>query len=120
METDSLPAAETKPPKLRWYQWRLRSLFLLTLLVAVDMSWLNGYLIPSVGSNSGKKNPARHRPVVARSVSPDVPPSDKAAKKVVFSGAQRTTTTRDTSCPIVYPGFSGDGGRHVSSPLAPG
>ena len=69
---------------------------------------------------SGKKNPARHRSVVARIVSPDVPPSYKVAKKVVFSGAQRTTTTRDTSCPIVYSGVSGDGGRHVSSPLTPG
>ena len=27
-------------PKLRWYQFRLRSLFLLTLLVAIGMSWL--------------------------------------------------------------------------------
>jgi hypothetical protein len=29
-----------KPPKLRWYQYRLRSLFVLTALVAVGMSWL--------------------------------------------------------------------------------
>jgi hypothetical protein len=29
-----------KQPKLRWYQWRLRSLFILTLLVAIGMSWL--------------------------------------------------------------------------------
>ena len=34
----SLPTVEKKQPKLRWYQWRLRSLFLLTLLVAVGMS----------------------------------------------------------------------------------
>jgi hypothetical protein len=40
METDSLPTAEQKPPKLRWYQWRLRSLFILTLLVAIGMSYL--------------------------------------------------------------------------------
>ena len=40
MEIDSLSTAEKKPPKLRWYQWRLRSLFVLTLLVAVAMSWL--------------------------------------------------------------------------------
>lgn len=40
METDSLPTAETKPPKLRWYQWRLRTLFLLTLLVAIGMSYV--------------------------------------------------------------------------------
>ena len=40
METDSLPTAEMKPPKLRWYQWRLRSLFVLTLLAAIGMSWL--------------------------------------------------------------------------------
>ena len=38
-ETDPSPTTE-KPPKLRWYQWRLRSLFILTLLVAVGMSWL--------------------------------------------------------------------------------
>ena len=40
METDSFPTAETKHHKLRWYQWRLRTLFLLTLLVAIGMSWL--------------------------------------------------------------------------------
>lgn len=40
IEATSLPTAEQKPPKLRWYQWRLRSLFLLTLLVATGMSWL--------------------------------------------------------------------------------
>jgi hypothetical protein len=38
--TDPSPAAEKKQPKLRWYQWRLRSLFILTLLVAIGMSWL--------------------------------------------------------------------------------
>jgi hypothetical protein len=40
---DTMTASEPQPaapyPKLRWYQWRLRSLFLLTLLVAVGMSW---------------------------------------------------------------------------------
>ena len=40
METDSLPTAEKKQPKLRWFQYSLRSLFLLTLLVAIGMSWL--------------------------------------------------------------------------------
>jgi hypothetical protein len=40
MQTDSLPTAETKQPKRRWYQYSLRSLFLLTLLVALGMSWL--------------------------------------------------------------------------------
>ena len=40
METDSLPTAEKKQPKLRWFQYRLRSLFLLTTLVAIGMSWL--------------------------------------------------------------------------------
>ena len=30
METDSLPTVEKKPPKLRWFQYRLRSLFILT------------------------------------------------------------------------------------------
>ena len=39
METKSLPTTGQKPPKLRWYQWRLRSLFILTLLVAIGMSW---------------------------------------------------------------------------------
>jgi hypothetical protein len=39
MQTDPSPTAE-KPPKLRWYQYRLRSLFVLTTLVAVGMSWL--------------------------------------------------------------------------------
>ena len=40
METDSSPTAEQNQPKLRWYQWRLRSLFFLTFLVAIGMSWL--------------------------------------------------------------------------------
>ena len=40
METDFLPTAETKPPKLRWYQWRLRSMLILTLLVAIGMSYV--------------------------------------------------------------------------------
>jgi hypothetical protein len=34
------PTAAQKPQKLRWFQWRLRSLFVLTLLVAIGMSWL--------------------------------------------------------------------------------
>jgi internalin A len=38
MDMPSLTAE--KPPKLRWYQWRLRSLFLLILMVAMGMSWL--------------------------------------------------------------------------------
>ena len=38
MEIEALPTAE--PPKLRWFQYRLRSLFLLTLLVAIGMSWV--------------------------------------------------------------------------------
>jgi hypothetical protein len=38
MATGSLPTIDQKPTKLRWYQWRLRSLFLLTLLVAIGMS----------------------------------------------------------------------------------
>jgi internalin A len=40
METDCLPNVAQKLPKLRWYQWRLRSLFLLILLAAIGMSWL--------------------------------------------------------------------------------
>jgi hypothetical protein len=40
METDSLATAEKKQPKLRWYQYRLRSLFVLTTLVAIACSWL--------------------------------------------------------------------------------
>jgi hypothetical protein len=40
LETDPLPAAETKQPKLRWYQYSLRSLFLLTTLVAIGMSYV--------------------------------------------------------------------------------
>jgi hypothetical protein len=40
METDSLPTADVKPPKLRWFQFRLRSLFILTTLVAIACSWL--------------------------------------------------------------------------------
>ena len=38
MEADFLLATERKPPKLRWYQWRLRSFFAATLLVAIGMS----------------------------------------------------------------------------------
>ena len=40
MEIDLSPAAEKKQPKLRWFQYSLRSLFLLTLVVAIGMSWL--------------------------------------------------------------------------------
>jgi hypothetical protein len=40
METDSLPTIEKKPPKLRWYQYRLRSLLLFMLLLAICMSWI--------------------------------------------------------------------------------
>lgn len=40
METNSLPTVEKKQPKLRWYQWRLWSLFLLTLLVAIGISYV--------------------------------------------------------------------------------
>ena len=35
MGTDALPAVEKPWPKLRWYQYRLRSLFVLTTLVAI-------------------------------------------------------------------------------------
>jgi hypothetical protein len=38
--TESPPTADTKQPKLRWYQYRLRSLFVLTTLVAILCSWL--------------------------------------------------------------------------------
>ncbi len=38
--TASEPQPAAPYPKLRWYQWRLRSLFILTLLVAIGMSWL--------------------------------------------------------------------------------
>lgn len=34
------PTAEAKPPSLRWYQYSLRSLFVLTILVAVVMSFV--------------------------------------------------------------------------------
>ncbi len=40
METNSLPTAKKKQPKLHWYQWRLRSLFLLTLFVAIGISYV--------------------------------------------------------------------------------
>jgi hypothetical protein len=40
MDTDSLPTAETKPTKLHWYQFRLRSLFILMTLVAIACSWI--------------------------------------------------------------------------------
>ena len=37
METDSLPTIEAKPRKPRWFQWRLRSAFIFTLLLAIGM-----------------------------------------------------------------------------------
>jgi hypothetical protein len=40
MKTDALPVIEKKPFKLRWYQWRLRTMFLATLLVAIGMSYI--------------------------------------------------------------------------------
>lgn len=38
--TASEPQPVTPSPKLRWYQFRLRSLFILTLLVAIGMSYV--------------------------------------------------------------------------------
>ena len=34
------PSADQPKPKLRWFQYRLRSLFILTFLVAIPCSWL--------------------------------------------------------------------------------
>jgi hypothetical protein len=39
MRTDPLLNVETKPPKLRWFQYRLRSLFIFIALVAVACSF---------------------------------------------------------------------------------
>ena len=38
MEIESSSIAEK--PKLRWFQFRLRSLFIFTTLVAIGMSWV--------------------------------------------------------------------------------
>jgi hypothetical protein len=40
MENDSPSAVETPKPKLRWFQYSLRSLFILTFLAAIACSWL--------------------------------------------------------------------------------
>ena len=40
MTSEFTPAPAAPPPKLRWYQYRLRSLLLLMLLVSLGMSWL--------------------------------------------------------------------------------
>ena len=40
METESSPTVERPEFRLRWFQYRLRSLFLLTLLVAIGMSYV--------------------------------------------------------------------------------
>jgi hypothetical protein len=40
METTPPPIAEPPKPRLRWYQYSLRSLFVLTTLVAIGCSWL--------------------------------------------------------------------------------
>jgi hypothetical protein len=40
VEPEPSPAADQKPGKLRWCQYRLRSLFVLTTLVAIACSWL--------------------------------------------------------------------------------
>ena len=43
-EHDAMTVSKPQPaapyPKLRWYQFRLRSLFILTLLVAIGMSYV--------------------------------------------------------------------------------
>ena len=54
METDSSPVAE-KQPKLRWFQYSLRSLFLLTLFVAIGMSWLT-VTRPGNGGERGRES----------------------------------------------------------------
>ena len=40
METDTSPTVEKPEFKFRWFQYRLRPLFLLTLLVAIGMSYV--------------------------------------------------------------------------------
>lgn len=40
MEAAALPTAEQKQRKLRWFQWRLRSMFILTLVMAIGMSYV--------------------------------------------------------------------------------
>ena len=40
METDCPPTVEKKRPKLRWYQYSLRSLLLFVTACAVACSWL--------------------------------------------------------------------------------
>ncbi len=40
METEFLPIAAEKPPKLRWYQYSLRSLLLFVTACAIACSWL--------------------------------------------------------------------------------
>ena len=39
MKADPLPAAEKKLPKLRWYQFSLRTLFLFVTACAIACSW---------------------------------------------------------------------------------
>ena len=40
MEKGCSPTVEDRRPKLRWYQYSLWSLFVLTTLVAIACSWL--------------------------------------------------------------------------------
>ncbi len=40
MATEFTPAPAAPPPKLRWYQYRLRSLFVLMLLATIPLGWL--------------------------------------------------------------------------------
>ncbi|MEN6451133.1 MAG: hypothetical protein ABFC96_11635, partial [Thermoguttaceae bacterium] len=40
MNTKPQPTVEQKRPKLRWFQYRLRSLFLLTFLLSLGMSYV--------------------------------------------------------------------------------
>jgi hypothetical protein len=41
MSPDATPTANPPHPKLRWYQYRLRSLFLLMLLATIPLGWLS-------------------------------------------------------------------------------
>jgi hypothetical protein len=40
MRTNRPRAGKKEPPRLRWYQWRLRTLFILTVVVAIAMSYV--------------------------------------------------------------------------------
>jgi hypothetical protein len=64
MKADGVSIADRAPARLRWYQWRLRSMFILTFLVALGMSWLRVVIDDQRQQNLAGKEITKARGVI--------------------------------------------------------